>query len=74
MANSDFVTLRQRLPNRWFNETVDLGFDNQRHHVTIGIDLGGKPREVFCHGGKVGSSMDLPLDDVLCSALAASSA
>ena len=59
---------RQRLPNRRENETVDLVFGGQRFHVTVGFTLDGRPREVFCHGGKVGSGMDLILDDA-CVAL-----
>ncbi len=59
---------RQRLPNRRENETVDLVFDGHRYHVTVGFVLDGRPREVFCHGGKVGSGMDLILDDA-CVAL-----
>ncbi len=59
---------RQRLPNRRENETVDLVFGGQRFHVTVGFARDGRPREVFCHGGKVGSGMDLILDDA-CVAL-----
>jgi len=59
---------RQRLPDRRENETVDLMFDGHRYHVTIGFALDGRPREVFCHGGKVGSGMDRILDDA-CVAL-----
>ncbi len=59
---------RQRLPNRRENETVDLVFDGHRYHVTIGFAPDGWPGEVFCHGGKVGSGMDLILDDA-CVAL-----
>ncbi|MCH8998776.1 MAG: ribonucleotide reductase [Proteobacteria bacterium] len=59
---------RRRLPNRRENKTVDLVFEGQRYHVTVGFDLDGRPREVFCHGSKVGSSMDLILDDA-CVAL-----
>ena len=59
---------RQRLPNRRPNETVGLMFGGQRYHVTVGFALDGRPREVFCHGGKVGSGMDLILDDA-CVAL-----
>ncbi len=59
---------RQHLPNRRENETVDLMFDGHRYHVTIGYAPDGRPREVFCHGGKVGSAMDLILDDA-CVAL-----
>ena len=61
-------TARQRLPNRRENETVDLVFDGQRYHVTIGFAPDGWPGEVFCHGAKVGSGMDLILDDA-CVAL-----
>ncbi len=57
-------TERQRLPNRRENETVDLVFEGQRYHVTIGFAPDGRPGEVFCHGAKVGSGMDLLLDDV----------
>ncbi len=59
---------RLRLPKRRENETVDLVFDGHRYHVTIGFALNGRPGEVFCYGGKVGSSMDLILDDA-CVAL-----
>ena len=59
---------RQRLPNRRENETVDLMFEGHRYHVTVGFELDGRPREVFCHGSKVGSGMDLILDDA-CVAL-----
>ena len=59
---------RHRLPNRRLNETVDMLFDGQRFHVTIGFAPDGRPREVYCHGAKVGSSMDLLLDDA-CVAL-----
>ena len=62
------IPVCQRLPNRRENETVDLVFDGQRYHVTVGFDLDGRPREVFCHGSKVGSGMDLILDDA-CVAL-----
>ncbi len=61
-------TLRQRLPNRRLNETVDLRFEGQRYHVTVGFFSDGRPAETFCHGGKVGSGMDLLLDDA-CVAL-----
>ena len=61
-------THRQRLPNRRENETVGLVFDGHRYHVTIGFAQDGRPLEVFCHGGKVGSGMNLILDDA-CVAL-----
>ncbi len=59
---------RQRLPDRRENETVDLVFAGHRYHGTVGFSLDGRPREIFCHGGKVGSGMDLILDDA-CVAL-----
>ena len=61
-------TLRRRLPNRRLNETVNLRFEGQHYHVTVGCFADGRPGEVFCHGGKVGSGMDLLLDDA-CVAL-----
>ncbi len=62
------MTARQHLPTRRPNKTVDLLFEGQRYHVTVGFALDGKPAEVFCHGAKVGSGMDLLLDDA-CVAL-----
>ncbi len=62
------IPVRQRLPNRRENETVDLVFDGHRYHVTNGFAHDCRPREVFCHGGKVGSGMDRILDDA-CVAL-----
>ncbi len=61
-------TLRQRLPSRRLNETVDLRFEGRHFHGTIGRFVDGRPGEVFCHGAKVGSGMDLLLDDA-CVAL-----
>ena len=43
-------------------------FEGQRYHATIGFDPDGRPKEVFCHGAKIGSHMDLLLDDA-CVAL-----
>ncbi len=48
--------------------TVNVQFEGQRYHVTIGYALDGAPREVFAHGAKVGSTMDRLLDDA-CVAL-----
>ncbi len=59
---------RTHLPNRRENETVDLLFEGQRYHVTIGLNPDDRPKEVFCHGAKVGSGMDRLLDDT-CVAL-----
>ena len=33
------------------------------YSVTIGFDQAGQPGEVFAHGAKVGSAMDLLIDD-----------
>ena len=60
--------MREPLPTRRPNETVDLRFDGRRFHVTIGYRDDGQPAEVFAHGAKVGSSMDLLVDDA-CVAL-----
>jgi hypothetical protein len=54
---------RIRLPDRRPNETVDLEFDGARYSVTVGFDPAGQPGEVFAHGAKVGSAMDLLIDD-----------
>ena len=54
---------RARLPDRRPNETVELEFDGARYSVTIGFHPSGQPGEVFAHGAKVGSAMDLLLDD-----------
>ncbi len=59
---------RRRLPNRRLNETADLLFEGQHYHVTIGYFANGRPGEVFCHGAKVGSGVDLLIDDA-CVAL-----
>ncbi len=59
---------RSRLPNRRENETVDLLFEGQRYHVTVGFAPDGKPQEVFCHGAKIGSGLDRLIDDA-CVAL-----
>ena len=62
------TTERARLHNRRLNETVDLHFEGQHYHATIGYFADGQPGEVFCHGAKVGSGMDLLIDDA-CVAL-----
>lgn len=59
---------RNRLPNRRLNETVALRFEGQHYHVTVGCFADARPGEVFCHGAKVGSGMDLMIDDA-CVAL-----
>ena len=59
---------RRRLPDRRPNIPVDVKFECQRYHVTIGFALDGTPREIFAHSAKVGSMMDRLLDDA-CVAL-----
>ncbi len=58
---------RNCLPNRRLNETADLLFEGHRYHVTIGYFADGRPGEVFCRGAKIGSGMDLLLDDACVS-------
>ena len=53
---------------RRLNETAELLFEGRRYHVTIGYFEDGQPGEVFCHGAKVGSGMNLLIDDA-CVAL-----
>ena len=62
------TTARTRLPGRRLNETVDLHFEGQRYHVTVGYFADGRLGEVFSHGAKAGSGMDLLIDDA-CVAL-----
>ncbi len=54
---------RQYLPHHRPNETVGLHFEGQHYHVTIGYFADGRPGEVFCRGAKIGSGMDLLIDD-----------
>jgi len=54
------VSERERLPNRRPNQTFELIHDNTTFAVTIGYDPATKEaREVFTHGAKVGSMMEL---------------
>ena len=62
------VSRRERLPDRRPNETVDLVFGGMRYAVTVGYRLDGHVGEVFTHGARVGSTMDMLLDDA-CVAL-----
>ncbi len=55
---------RERLPDRRQAETVDLWYDGRRFHVTIGQYDDGRPGEVFLHGAKPGSDVDLLCDDI----------
>ena len=56
--------LRERLPDRRESETYDVHFGGKRFHVTLGRYPDGRPAEVFLHGHKVGSDLDLLFDDV----------
>ena len=55
---------RERLPNRRQCETLDLRHGGRRFHVTIGQYDDGRPGEVFLHGAKPGSDVDLLCDDI----------
>ncbi len=56
--------VRQRLPSRRPNRTTELIYDGAPYAVTIGFHpTTGKAREIFCHGARIGSSMDAILDD-----------
>ncbi len=54
---------RQILPNRRPQITHTLAVDGEKYHISVGYDLGAKPKEVFIRGSKVGSHMDQLLDD-----------
>ncbi len=55
---------RERLPDRRQAETVDLHYGGQRYHLTIGEYPDGRPGEIFLHGAKPGSDVDLLCDDI----------
>ena len=55
---------RKRLPTRRQCETTDLWHGGQRYHLTVGEYNDGSPGEVFIHGAKPGSDVDLLLDDI----------
>ena len=55
---------RERLPERRQAETLDLWHGGRRFHVTIGQYDDGRPGEVFLHGAKPGSDVDLLCDDI----------
>ncbi len=57
------MTERERLPNRRRNETIDFVFDRVNYAATVGFFDDGRPGEVFAHGAKVGSMLDLLFDD-----------
>ena len=55
---------RKRLPDRRQIETVDLHYDGQRYHLSIGEYNDGSPGETFIHGARPGSDVDLLCDDI----------
>ena len=55
---------RDRLPDRRQAETVDLHYGGRRYHLSIGEYDDGRPGEVFLHGAKPGSDVDLLCDDI----------
>lgn len=55
---------RERLPNRRPNATLSFEFEGETYHLTMGFYLDGRVGEVFVHGSKVGSAMDLLLSDI----------
>ena len=59
-----YWALRERLPNRRESETLDMHFGGRRFHVTIGRFPDGRVGEIFVHGYKAGTDMDLLCDDL----------
>ena len=55
---------RERLPDRRQSETADVWHGGQRYHLTVGEYPDGRPGEVFIHGAKPGSDVDLLCDDL----------
>ncbi len=55
---------RERLPGRRQAETLDLWHSGRRYHLTVGEYNDGRPGEVFLHGAKPGSDVDLLCDDI----------
>ena len=56
--------MRERLPDRRPNQTMDLVFDGTCYAVTVGFHPDtGEVREIFTGGARAGSSMDGILDD-----------
>ena len=57
-------TMRQKLPNRRPSVTRILDTPTDRYYISFGIDPeDSKIREVFIRGSKIGSDMDILLDD-----------
>ena len=56
--------MRERLPDRRPNQTMDLVYDGTCYAVTVGFHPNtGEAREIFTGGARAGSSMDGILDD-----------
>jgi len=56
--------MRKKLPSRRPAVTKLLEMDTNRYYISFGIDPeDGKAREVFIRGSKIGSDMDILLDD-----------
>ncbi len=56
--------MRERLPDRRPNQTMDLLYDGTCYAVTVGFHPNtGEAREIFTGGARAGSSMDGILDD-----------
>mgnify|MGYP006407674263 CR=1 FL=1 len=55
---------REKLPNRRLSITRVLQTDNDKYYVSFGVDPQDiTPKEVFVKGSKIGSDMDMLLDD-----------
>ncbi len=51
--------LRERLPDRRQADTLNLWYGGRRYHLTIGQYDDGRSGEIFLHGAKPGSDVDL---------------
>lgn len=56
--------LRERLPNRRHSKTADMWHRDKRYHLTVGFYSNNRPGELFIHGAKPGSDVDLLCDDI----------
>ncbi len=57
------MSMRQQLPNRRPNITVEAEWQGHTFTATVGFDLDAKPREVFADMSKAGSAMSAVLSD-----------
>lgn len=55
--------MREPLPQRRQNQSVEIAFGEQRLTVCMGFDESGNVREVFAAGHKAGSAMQHLIDD-----------